>query len=82
MSTANGGSPIIGRSTPRSSAMPNTAIKINVPTKAKAKGAPGRSPSSGTYGNSHSNASIRLNATNAPNIIMSPWAKLTISVAL
>ena len=68
MSTANGGSPIMERSTPRSKAIPKPAMMSNVAANTRANGRPARL--------------ARLNATNAPSIMMSPCAKLTISVAL
>ena len=68
ISTAKGGSPIIGRSTPRSSAMPKPSISTSVSPTPSAKGMPARL--------------TRVNATKAPTIISSPWAKFSISVAL
>ena len=48
--------------------MPKPAMINSVATNASTNGTPARL--------------ARLNATNAPSIMMSPWAKLTISVAL
>ena len=68
ISTANGGSPIIGRRMPRSRAMPNATITMRVTGTPSANGNPARLTT--------------VKATNAPTIISSPWAKLSISVAL
>ena len=68
ISTANGGSPIIGRRTVRSRAMPKPTMTTSVSKNPAKKGSPARL--------------TNVMATNAPSIIMSPWAKLSISVAL
>ena len=66
--TANGGSPIIGRSTPRSRPMPNATMATNVSGTPNTNGKPMRLTT--------------VNATKAPTIISSPCAKFSISVAL
>ena len=68
ISTANGGPPIIGRTTTRSTAMPKASMATKVSAKPARYGNPARL--------------TQVNATNAPSIINSPCAKLSISVAL
>jgi hypothetical protein len=67
ITSVNAGWPRIGRMTTRSSAIPNRPIASTVATKASQKGKP---------------SSIRPKPENAPSIISSPWAKLTVSVVL
>ena len=68
ISTAKCGSPIMGRSNTRSSRAPTTAMTSTAAKRPSAKG--------------QSRRLMKTTAMKAPIIMISPWAKLTISVAL
>ena len=68
ISTAKCGSPIMGRSSSRSIKAPSTAMTPRVASRPQAKG--------------QSRMLTKVKAMKAPIIMMSPWAKFTISVAL
>jgi hypothetical protein len=68
MTTVKAGWPSRGRSTRRSVPMPNRVMTTMVIRKASQNGRPA--------------TVIAVRPTKPPIIIMSPWAKLTVSVAL
>ena len=68
ISTAKCGSPIMGRSSSRSVSAPSSAMTAKAAKKPQTNGQPSRL--------------MKVKAMKAPIIMMSPWAKLTISVAL